>query len=83
MTPNNAAREKPLANVVRLMVRLGNSLPLVQSFHHAAPICDNGGIKVESIARPATSHRSAKETTERTLVPKRLFFNDDGSPSPS
>ena len=28
---------------------------------------------VESIARPATSHRSASERRERTLVPKRLF----------
>ena len=46
---------------MRLILRLVSSLPLLNSFHHAAPICDNGGIKVESITRPATSHRSANE----------------------
>jgi hypothetical protein len=61
------------------MLKLASNLPLLKSFHHAAAICDSGGIKVESIARPAISQSIARESIERTLLPKRLF--NGGSPS--
>ena len=60
------------------MVKLASSLPLLKSFHQAAAICDNGGIKLESIARPATSHKIASESIDRTLLPQRWF--NGGSP---
>ena len=66
---------------VREVAPVPLTLLAVPRFHHAAPICDNGGIKVESIARPVTSHSSANERREKKLVPKRLFTGG-GSPSP-
>jgi hypothetical protein len=61
------------------MLKLASNLPLLKSFHQAVAIWDSGGIKLEFIARPATSQRIARESIDRTLLPKRVFNGDSPS----
>src|SRR5688500_19404902 len=59
------------------VAKFGRSLPPAKSFHQAAPICETGGINAESQNRPATSHRTMSDASDRMLVLRRLdIFKD-------
>src|ERR1044071_79627 len=73
-TPTNTARKNPAASLPRLKLRLAASLPLASSFHQAARMRESGGIKVESMTRPATSHKTARDRIDNALAPSRLFM---------